>query len=570
VPNGKFEGKLHCPDSPGQLNLVDFWFCPQYNCSVDYYTRCSLNPDFSIPTNFIGFQQPLSDSSYIGAALYSESNSREYFGIKLTHKLKNQSNYVLKLNLNLSDNFKHCISKNDIGVYFSSDSITMPQSHGFEPLPYSPQVVAGGSTEMLNDTANWTKLTFYYQAQGDEEYIYIGNFNDNNNTTFQIFNVNGSVNGAYYCFDDISLVEIFALDPAFKRIKKRDSCYTTKDTLWVKLENTGVDSLDFDQAPLPYLVEIRKNGNVVQSFMDSIQTNQYNPAALPLPLDSSIWFPVAPVDLSDLDENYNLSVELQWPLDENSANNQIDTTFNTNLSFGLAEVSEDTVCFGDEVQLTTANYKGAIQWQSSLDETQWQNLMPGDTLQESPTQKTFYRLAVCETLYSDTFEVEVIKPNLTALEEFQFCSEEQTIKIEKESTFSTLRWYTNKNNSHYLYEGISLDTTLKSSTTFYLAPVLLACESKERIPLKVTISCEIKIPNVFTPNGDGINDLFVYRNVDEKKELQTKIFNRWGEKVAEWSGNKGWKGDGESEGIYYYEIYYGEETMTGVVSLIRD
>jgi hypothetical protein len=152
-----------------------------------------------------------------------------------------------------------------------------------------------------------------------------------------------------------------------------------------------------------------------------------------------------------------------------------------------------------------------------LDETQWQNLMPGDTLQESPTQKTFYRLAVCETLYSDTFEVEVIKPNLTALEEFQFCSEEQTIKIEKESTFSTLRWYTNKNNSHYLYEGISLDTTLKSSTTFYLAPVLLACESKERIPLKVTISCEIKIPNVFTPNGDGINDLFVYRNVDEKK-----------------------------------------------------
>jgi hypothetical protein len=40
--------------------------------------------------------------------------------------------------------------------------------------------------------------------------------------------------------------------------------------------------------------------------------------------------------------------------------------------------------------------------------------------------------------------------------------------------------------------------------------------------------------------------------------------------VAEWSGNKGWKGDGESEGIYYYEIYYGEETMTGVVSLIRD
>src|SRR5690606_10155006 len=107
---------------------------------------------------------------------------------------------------------------------------------------------------------------------------------------------------------------------------------------------------------------------------------------------------------------------------------------------------------------------------------------------------------------------------------------------------------------------------LKVTKTFYLAAVLNGCESEERVPLKINISCDIKIPNVFTPNGDGINDLFLYRNVDESKTLQTKIYNRWGDVVSQWSGNKGWNGEGLNEGVYYYEVYYGNEKITGVVS----
>jgi gliding motility-associated-like protein len=277
------------------------------------------------------------------------------------------------------------------------------------------------------------------------------------------------------------------------------------------------------------------------------------------------------LDLSGLQGNYQISVELQWPLDEVNTNDRMDTVFNFDLSVGNPKVSTDSLCFGDELQLTTAKSKGEIQWQSSLDQSQWQNLMPGDTQQEQPLQQTFYRLAVCDAIFSDTFEVDVIKPNLTALEEKEFCSEEQqTISIKKEDSFTTLRWYADSNSNSFFYEGISLDTTLKESTTFYLAPVFLGCESEERIPLNITISCEIEIPNVFTPNGDGINDLFVYRNVDESIALQTKIFNRWGDLVSQWNGNKSWNGDGESEGLYYYEIYYGKEKITGVVSLIRD
>lgn len=567
VPNHTFSQKSSCPSSTGHL-YVDNWFSTSYYNSTDYFNACDLTNHVGVPKNFFGYQYAYSDSAYVGIAIYALNNYREYIGVKLVSSLSPNKQYKLNLKFNLANESTFFVSKSDLGIYFSSDSIAMPQSHGGNPLPYTPQVVAGSSTEMLNDTANWTELTFYYQAQGGEEYIYIGNFNDDNSTNYQIFNPNANRPAAYYYIDEVTLIlNSPKKDATINQIEKRDPCFT----LWAQLQNKGIDSLDFAQAPLPYVVEVSQNGNVVQSYIDSIQSNQYNPNNQPLPLDSSSWFPLPALDLSGLQGNYQISVELQWPLDEDSTNNQIDSVFNFDLSVGNPQINNDSLCFGEALQLSTANYKGEIQWQSSLDETQWQNLMPGDTLVQNPTQKTFYRLAVCEAVFSDTFEVEVIKPNLTALEEKEFCSDnQQSISIKKEDSFTALRWYTDSNSNSFFYEGIDLDTALKASTVFYLAPVLLGCESEKRIPLSITISCEIKIPNVFTPNGDGINDLFIYRNVDESKELQTKIFNRWGDLVSQWTGNKGWNGEGQTEGVYFYEIHYGGEKITGVVSLIRD
>lgn len=568
VSNHDFSLKSGCPSSHSELYYLLNWFSPSYFNSTDYFNVCDNLSNVGVPINFAGYQHAFSNSAYIGISTYALTNNyREYIATKLNSSLITNKQYKLIFHINLANEGYYSSSKNDIGVYFSSDSIAMPQSHGAAPLPYTPQVVSGSSSEQLNDTANWTELTFYYQAQGGEEYIYIGNFNDDNNTTYQTFNTNGSIDGAYYYIDDVSLVEVTTKDAAINKIEKRDSCFA----LWAEVQNKGIDSLDFTQEALPYVVEVSSNGNVIQSYNDSIQSNQYNPNNQTLPLDSSIWFPLPALDLSGLQGNYQISVELQWPLDEVNTNDIIDSVFNFDLSGGNPQISTDSLCPGDEVQLTTANYQGEIQWQSSLDKTQWQNLMPGDTLEQSPTQRTFYRLAVCDAIFSDTFEVEVIEPKLSAIKEQQFCSEEQqTISIQKESSFKTVRWYADNNSNSFFYEGINLNTTLTTSTTFYLAPVLLGCESEKRIPLSITISCEVEIPNVFTPNGDGINDQFVYRNVDKSKKLQTKIFNRWGDLVSQFYGNKGWSGDGESEGLYYYEIYFGKEKITGVVSLIRD
>ena len=66
------------------------------------------------------------------------------------------------------------------------------------------------------------------------------------------------------------------------------------------------------------------------------------------------------------------------------------------------------------------------------------------------------------------------------------------------------------------------------------------------------------VPNVFTPNGDGYNDVFKvdYRNI---KSFNCIIFNRWGKKIYEYSDiSKGWNGIDHgtiaSDGVYFYII----------------
>ncbi len=68
----------------------------------------------------------------------------------------------------------------------------------------------------------------------------------------------------------------------------------------------------------------------------------------------------------------------------------------------------------------------------------------------------------------------------------------------------------------------------------------------------------LEVPNVFTPNGDGLNDIFQVK-AWSVTEFRAIVLNRWGRKVFEWSDpNAGWDGriNGKyaSPGTYYYII----------------
>ncbi len=90
--------------------------------------------------------------------------------------------------------------------------------------------------------------------------------------------------------------------------------------------------------------------------------------------------------------------------------------------------------------------------------------------------------------------------------------------------------------------------------------------------------CNFKIPNVFTPNNDSINDYFEVK-LKCSKHYNLSIFDRWGIKVFNsnspqimWNGN--YNGRNCSDGTYYYILRYTDsynrrQLINGVIQLIR-
>jgi gliding motility-associated-like protein len=93
--------------------------------------------------------------------------------------------------------------------------------------------------------------------------------------------------------------------------------------------------------------------------------------------------------------------------------------------------------------------------------------------------------------------------------------------------------------------------------------------------------CIIEVPEIFTPNGDGKNDGFVIKNIENFPDNKLKIFNRWGNLVYQKDGYlnefEGFANTGDQvgksklpSGTYYVILEYGDEkteTYNGILVL---
>jgi gliding motility-associated-like protein len=87
------------------------------------------------------------------------------------------------------------------------------------------------------------------------------------------------------------------------------------------------------------------------------------------------------------------------------------------------------------------------------------------------------------------------------------------------------------------------------------------CQDIAKKIIKVDIPSKLEVPNVFTPNGDGSNDIF-FLSAANLTEITALIFDRWGNKVYELTSNTGniaWDGKNQTgkdvaEGTYFYVI----------------
>jgi gliding motility-associated-like protein len=87
---------------------------------------------------------------------------------------------------------------------------------------------------------------------------------------------------------------------------------------------------------------------------------------------------------------------------------------------------------------------------------------------------------------------------------------------------------------------------------------------------RVPLDTDIYIPNIFTPNEDGSNDVFFIRNLPDA-DAKLVITDRWGKQVYSTNSyQNNWTAEGVSDGIYYYRLKMGEgSALTGWVEVLR-
>jgi gliding motility-associated-like protein len=118
---------------------------------------------------------------------------------------------------------------------------------------------------------------------------------------------------------------------------------------------------------------------------------------------------------------------------------------------------------------------------------------------------------------------------------------------------------TEENPSHTYLKTGKYYVTL---TSFYS----LNCQQTDTVAI---IDVPGDTPNIITPNGDGSNQFF--RSETRPNPVKLQIFNRWGKLVHESADyHDDWSGNGQPDGIYYYQLTAADgQLRKGWLEIIR-
>lgn len=391
--------------------------------------------------------------------------------------------------------------------------------NGSNTINLVPQVE---TSTVVSDTALWTLITGIYIASGGENYITIGNFRDNNGINILDLGLQGSSctlpNASAYYYVDDARVE---------RINER--VLIAGDTLICMGDS----------------VNLTANTNVAAWWSSGLQPNDT------LSLSGSISvFP-----------NVTTTYILNGILIKDSLTVYV-------VPPPLVDLGKDTaICEGLSIILNAANPNCTYFWST------------GDTISEigANLNKTYWVIADnggCADV--DSLNLTILSnPPVQLGPDTVFCLQEGPELFLDAGVGSAYYWSPNGDTSRI----IQVQNELTYSVVVQHDN---GCPGFDSISTVEICQVRVFVPNAFTPNNDGRNDVFL-PVVQNELFYELKIFNRWGtllyatSKVTEgWDGS--FNGNGVPSGRYSYMIRYGsvtdsqridKKTIRGMVELIR-
>ncbi|MBC7388328.1 MAG: gliding motility-associated C-terminal domain-containing protein, partial [Opitutaceae bacterium] len=279
----------------------------------------------------------------------------------------------------------------------------------------------------------------------------------------------------------------------------------------------------------------------------------------------------------------------------------VEPSYKENLNI----LGKNLVCIkdGDIIQVDTVGVIGVdyIVWNMT------QGIRINDTINKKSIFRKFnitYTRAGFETITArphircsdtfgkeDTLRVEVLEYPVAEAGDYPLIENDLSSEVNLNGTGSTenvnaatsfinYKWYSTDrtiqiNNPNTLNSASFVPTSSETKVYLKVSERNGLCPALDSAIINLTIG--IQIPNIFTPNGDGVHDLWEIKNLNKLyPNCSVEVFNKWGSYIFKSNGySEPWDGTRNGEDLpvatYYYVVDFkdGSKPRTGSVTIIR-
>ncbi|MDP1744535.1 MAG: gliding motility-associated C-terminal domain-containing protein, partial [Bacteroidota bacterium] len=252
------------------------------------------------------------------------------------------------------------------------------------------------------------------------------------------------------------------------------------------------------------------------------------------------------------------------------------------LSVAGTIASSDTLCpgiNGGNLSLT-GNVGGVLNWLMSQDNINWTPISNTTALQpyDSLLQTTWYKAVTqngnCPTDTSASVELTIV-PNLVSAGNDTTIFLGQSIQLNGTGNGTALWSPIDGLDSINIFNPTATPTV----TTTYLLTVTdnNSCISKDSVLITIDLlEFDGTITNLFTPNGDGINDTWHIKDIEKYPESEVFVYNIYGKLIYtkkgytnDWQGT--YNGAEVPDGTYYYVLRFedNDKISKGSLDILR-
>lgn len=252
------------------------------------------------------------------------------------------------------------------------------------------------------------------------------------------------------------------------------------------------------------------------------------------------------------------------------------------LSVAGTIASSDTLCPGIDIGTLslTGNVGGVLNWLSSTDNINWTPISNSTALQpyDSLLQTTWYKAVTqngnCPTDTSASVELTIV-PNLVSAGNDTTIFLGQSIQLNGTGNGTALWSPIDGLDSINIFNPTATPTV----TTTYLLTVTdnNSCISKDSVLITIDLlEFDGTITNLFTPNGDGINDTWHIKDIEKYPESEVFVYNIYGKLIYtkkgytnDWQGT--YNGAEVPDGTYYYVLRFedNDKISKGSLDILR-